>query len=95
VLKTLRFREGIRPSLQVQVFGVVFPIPANCVAVYFTLVPEPVDLSSFTHTLIFKLDWSVYTCLTQLYGVIDMYNLLHKEQLHDSAIFIGHLRIDK
>jgi len=24
-----------------------------------------------------KLDWSVYTCLTQLYGGIDMYNLLH------------------
>ena len=26
-----------------------------------------------------KLDWSLYTCLTQLYGGIDMYNLLHKE----------------
>jgi len=26
-----------------------------------------------------KLDYSVYTCLTQLYGGIDIYNLLHKE----------------
>jgi len=33
-----------------------------------------------------KLDSSLYTCLTQLYGVIDMYNLLHKEQLHVSAL---------
>ena len=33
----------------------------------------------------------MYTCLTQLYGGIDMYNLLHKEQLHVSALFIGHL----
>jgi len=41
-----------------------------------------------------KLDWSVYTCLTQLYGGIDMYNLLHKE-LHVSALFIGHLQVDK
>ena len=24
-----------------------------------------------------KLDWSLYTCLTQLYGGIDMCNLLH------------------
>jgi len=42
-----------------------------------------------------KLDWSVYTCLTQLYGGIDMYNLLHKEQLHVSALFICHLQVDK
>jgi len=42
-----------------------------------------------------KLDWSVYTCLTQLYGGIDMYSLLHKEQLHVSALFIGHLQVDK
>jgi len=41
-----------------------------------------------------KLDWSVYTCLTQLYGDRDMYNLLHKE-LHVSALFIGHLQVDK
>ena len=33
-------------------------------------------------------DWSLYTCL-------DMYNLLHKEQLHVSALFIGHLQVDK
>ena len=39
------------------------------------------------------LDWSVYTCLTQLYGGRDMYNLLHKEQLHVSAIFIVHLHL--
>jgi len=42
-----------------------------------------------------KLDWSLYTCLTQLYGGIDMYNLLHKDQLHVSALFIGHLQVDK
>ena len=42
-----------------------------------------------------ELDWSVYTCLTQLYGGRDMYNLLHKEQLHVSALFIGHLQVDK
>jgi len=42
-----------------------------------------------------KLDWSVYTCLTQLYGSRDMYSLLHKEQLHVSALFIGHLQVDK
>ena len=44
-----------------------------------------------------ELDWSVYTrtYLTQLYGSIDMYNLLHKEQLHVSALFIGHLQVDK
>ena len=41
-----------------------------------------------------KLDWSVYTCLTQLYGGSDMYNLLHKE-LHVSALFVGHLQVDK
>ena len=41
-----------------------------------------------------KLDWSVYTCLTQLYGGRDMYNLLHKDQLHVSALFIGHLQVD-
>jgi len=41
-----------------------------------------------------KLDCSVYTCLTQLYGGRDMYNLLHKEQLHVSALFIGHLQVD-
>jgi len=42
-----------------------------------------------------QLNWSVYTCLTQLYGGIDMYNLLHKEQLHVLALFIGHLQVDK
>jgi len=36
----------------------------------------------------------VYTCLTQLYGGIDMYNLLHKDQLHVSALIIGHLQVD-
>jgi len=36
----------------------------------------------------------VYTCLTQLYGGRDMYNLLHKDQLHVSALFIGHLKVD-
>ena len=47
------------------------------------------------HCVYNKLDWSLYTCLTQLYGGIDMYNLLHKEQLHVSAFFIGHLQVDK
>jgi len=37
----------------------------------------------------------LYIYLTQLYGGIDMYNLLHKEQLHVSALFIGHLQVDK
>jgi len=41
------------------------------------------------------LEWSVYTCLTQLYGGRDMYNLLHKEQLHVLALFIGHLQVYK
>ena len=44
---------------------------------------------------LFMADWSLYTYLTQLYGGIDMYNLLHKEQLHVSALFIGHLQVDK
>ena len=34
----------------------------------------------------------VYTCLTQLYGGIDMYNLLHKDQLHVSAHPTQHAR---
>jgi len=41
------------------------------------------------------LDWILYTGLTQLYCGIDMYNLLHKEQLHVSTLFIGHLQVDK
>ena len=47
------------------------------------------------HCVYNKLDWSLYTCLIQLYGGIDMYNLLHKEQLNVSALFIGHLQVDK
>ena len=54
---------------------------------YFVLFIE-----SFAFNL---LDWSLYTCLTQLYGGIDIYNLLHKEQLHVSALFIGHLQVDR
>ena len=42
-----------------------------------------------------KLDWSVYTCLTQLYGGRDMYNLLQKEQLHVLALFIFRLINEK
>jgi len=34
-----------------------------------------------------KLDWNLYTCLTQIYGGRYMYNLLYKEQLHVSAFF--------
>ena len=37
---------------------------------------------------------SVYTCLTQPCGGIDMYNLLRKDQLHVSALIIGHLQVD-
>ena len=47
------------------------------------------------HCVYNKLDWNVYTCLTQLYGGRDMYILLHKEQLHISALFIRHLQVDK
>ena len=36
----------------------------------------------------------MYTCLTQLYGGRDIYSLLHKDQLHVSALFIGHLQVD-
>ena len=42
-----------------------------------------------------ELDWGIYSCLTQLQGGEDMYNLLHKDQLHVSALFIGHLQVDK
>jgi len=41
-----------------------------------------------------KLDWSLYTCLTQLYGGIDMYNLLHKEQLQVSALSLAIFRLN-
>jgi len=48
-----------------------------------------------TTRILVMLDWSLYTCLTQLYGDRDMYHVLHKEQLHVSALFIGHLQVDK
>jgi len=35
-----------------------------------------------------------FVYLTQLYGGTDMYNLLHKEQLHVSALFTAHLQVD-
>ena len=35
----------------------------------------------------------VYTCLTQLYGGIDMYNLLHNDQLHVSALIMAFFRL--
>ena len=50
--------------------------------------------SYFAYLVCLKLDGSVYTCLTQLYGGRDMYNLLHKDQLHVSASFIGRLQVD-
>jgi len=53
------------------------------------------NMHIFAHFIPAKLDWSLYTCLTQLCGGIDMYNLLHKGQLHVSALFIGHLQVDK
>jgi len=38
----------------------------------------PPHFSCFvTDVLNERLDWSLYTCLTRLYGGIDMYNLLH------------------
>jgi len=38
------------------------------------------DTEDYRHSLKMRnaVDWSLYTCLTQLYGGIDMYNLLHK-----------------
>jgi len=45
MLKTLRFRDGIRHRLQVQVFRVLFPIVTNFLTVYITQLPEPVDQS--------------------------------------------------
>ena len=56
---------------------------------------ETVKVGKITSVYTCRLEWSLYTCLTQLYGGIDMYNLLHKEQLHVSALFIGHLQVDK
>jgi len=53
------------------------------------------EIIRFGIPVVFKLDWSLFTCLTQLYGGIDMYNLLHKDQLHVSALFICHLQVDK
>jgi len=38
------------------------------------------------HCVCNKLDWSVYTCLTQLYGGREMYNLLHKDQLQPTQV---------
>jgi len=47
-------------------------------------------------TIHIKLDCSVYTCLTQLYDGRDMYkNVLHKDQLHGSAIYIDHHQVEK
>jgi len=35
-----------------------------------------------------ELDWSLYTCLTQLYGGIDMYNLLNCSLCHKLYISV-------
>ena len=78
----------------------------NCYPCYFYLAPSTHKIlwfemwiwkmfQSMLKVFLFTPDWSLYTCLTQLYGGIDMYNLLHKEQLHVSALFIGHLQVDK
>jgi len=43
-----------------------------------------------------KLEWGVCTCLTQLYLMVDIYIyiiLLHKGQLHVSALDNGHLQV--
>ena len=55
----------------------------------------PNNHAQHTIEILQLLVWSEYTCLTQLYGVREMYNLFHKEQLHVSALFIGHLQVDK
>jgi len=38
---------------------------------------------------------SAINLISKLYGCRDMYNVLHKEQLHVSVLFIGHLQVDK
>ena len=39
--------------------------------------------------------YKIKICLTQLCDGRYVYNLLHKEQLHVSALFIGHLQVYK
>ena len=41
-----------------------------------------------------QLDWNISSGLTQLLGGIVMYYLLYRNQLHVSALFIGHLQVD-
>jgi len=41
-----------------------------------------------------RLEWSVYTCLTRLYLMVEIYLVfLHKVQLHVSALDNGHLQV--
>jgi len=58
----------------------------------FHILNKPVTCRQRITALLNKLG-CVYTCLTQLYDGRDMYNLLHKDQLHVSALFIGHLQV--
>jgi len=44
----------------------------------------------------YELYWSVYTCLTQLYDGRDMYSIYYiKNNYIFSALFIGHLQVEK
>ena len=54
--------------------------------------PDQKLCSAERHGKIHETLGCVYTCLTQLCGGIDMYNLLHKDQLHVSALIIGHIQ---
>jgi len=72
---------------------------SNRAVLHYQIVPLPRKLPIYhkvhhPRCVYNKLDWSVYTCLTKLYGGRDMYNLLHKDQLRISALFIGHLQVD-
>ena len=42
-----------------------------------------------------KLDWSVYTCLTQLYDDRDVYIIYYIKNNYMFRHFIGHLQVDK
>ena len=51
-------------------------------------------------TILCKLELECIYCLTQLWWIdiyiyIYIYYLLHRDQLHVSALFIGHLQVDK
>jgi len=74
-------------------FIATVPFEALCCAVVGTVLR--VAFHKVCHPrCVYNILGCVYICLTQLYGGIDMYNLLHKDQLHVSAPLIGHLQVD-